>query len=505
MRTIKYTVLAVLSTLFLPISCVDLEEDTGSILSISELQTEADFEAALAPIFAEMANANRNPHTRITTAGADDITTWNGGNKAPIRLYDGFSYGNGEGADASWLVLFSWDTYWQVIYASNSVIAGAENSSGDSEVTNGAKAVAMFTRAISYYNMVRIFGGVPLILDLNADGNESRATVLEVYQAIESDLIFAAENLPDPAAVSSAGKPSNAAAKAWLSSLYLTWGGWPVKDASKYELAASTAKEVIDTDYFELLPINELWNLENENSKESIFSIQYSSGENKSHLLPRGFSPHVAGGFSDFLAEIDFYNRFPAGPRKSATFTEEIIIRENGTLIPLDTVPWTDSAATGRFNPTYQKFITAADATVEFKLVSYRAIELFRYAEVLLIYAEAQARVSGGNAESIEALNQVKRRAAGLPYLTPDVSVDVATATPNEIVDESGWELAGEFRRWFDLIRTERVEEAVSTRDPDEKVVLVGTPGKEHYISPLPLKAVEGTNVLQNPEGFVIQ
>ena len=79
------------------------------------------------------------------------------------------------------------------------------------------------------------------------------------------------------------------------------------------------------------------------------------------------------------------------------------------------------------------------------------------------------------------------------------------SATPDEIVEESGWELAGEFRRWFDLVRTEKVEQIAALRDPSEKVVMVGTPGKQHYIAPLPLKAVTGTNLVQNPEGFVIK
>jgi starch-binding outer membrane protein, SusD/RagB family len=98
----------------------------------------------------------------------------------------------------------------------------------------------------------------------------------------------------------------------------------------------------------------------------------------------------------------------------------------------------------------YKKFTISENLNYGDRVSGFRAIEVIRYAEVLLIYAEAQARI-GENASSLEALNQVKRRAAGLPYLTPDPSVDVTTATPNEIIDEKGWELAGEYKRWFDL------------------------------------------------------
>jgi hypothetical protein len=99
----------------------------------------------------------------------------------------------------------------------------------------------------------------------------------------------------------------------------------------------------------------------------------------------------------------------------------------------------------------------------------------------------------------------VKRRAAGLPYNVPDASVDVASATVNEIIDEKGWELAGEYKRWFDLVRSERVEEIAAKRHPEEQVELVALPTKAQYIAPIPFQAITSSNLQQNPEGFVIK
>jgi hypothetical protein len=138
------------------------------------------------------------------------------------------------------------------------------------------------------------------------------------------------------------------------------------------------------------------------------------------------------------------------------------------------------------------------------KTVGLRSIELYRYAEVLLIYAEAQARV-GQNSSSLGAFNQVKRRAAGLPYLTPNNTVDVTSATPNSIVDERGWELAGEYKRWFDLVRTERVEEIAAKRSVAEPVVLKRQPNKMNYIAPIPAATISLSKLVQNPQGFKIQ
>jgi starch-binding outer membrane protein, SusD/RagB family len=152
----------------------------------------------------------------------------------------------------------------------------------------------------------------------------------------------------------------------------------------------------------------------------------------------------------------------------------------------------------------YKKYVFAEDLTFGDRPVSFRSIDIYRYAEVLLIYAEAQARV-GENTSSIEALNQVKRRAAGLPYAVANGSVDVATATPNDIVDEKGWELAAEYKRWFDLVRTERVAEMAAKRDASEPVTLVRTPTSAQYIAPIPFGSISLSDLVQNPEGFKIQ
>jgi hypothetical protein len=153
----------------------------------------------------------------------------------------------------------------------------------------------------------------------------------------------------------------------------------------------------------------------------------------------------------------------------------------------------------------YKKFLLSQDLTFTSVPVSFRAIELYRYAEILLIYAEAQARGAGANASSIEALNQVKRRAAGLPYSTPNATVDVLTATPSQIVDEKGWELASENKRWFDLVRTERVAEMAAKRDPSEPVTLVKLPTAAQYVAPIPFSSIKLSKLIQNPEGFKIQ
>jgi hypothetical protein len=213
---------------------------------------------------------------------------------------------------------------------------------------------------------------------------------------------------------------------------------------------------------------------------------------------------HEARGWSDMYPELRFFYDFPEGPRKEYTFYTDIPQRgvSGGKIVTKDppTKPWLESQ---RKHPMYRKFAISENLTVGNRTAGYRAFEVIRYAEVLLIYAEAQARI-GETPASISALNQVKRRAMGLPYMDPAPGVDVTTATVNEILDEKGWELAGEYKRWFDLIRSETLEAIAAKRDPAENVTLVRQPTKAQYITPIPFEAISTSKLVQNPEGFSV-
>lgn len=493
-------------------SCIDLEEDVSSVLSLGALSGEADIEAALSPIYREFQKTIDKPQDlQITGFGSDDVTTWWAGNKAPLRVFDRFDYGDGENSDINWLPV-AWNGYWKTIYYANNLIKGLQTSTAPQEIVVAAEGEARFLRALSYFSLVRAYGNVPIILeDDTPTGDEVRATILDNYLAIENDLKMAESLLPAPGATANVGRVSSGAAKALLSSLYLTWAGWPVKDASKYAAAATKAKEVIDMNYFTLLPINELWLLENQNSTESLFSIQFSETENIQSSYPSANSFHEARGWSDMYPERQFFFDFPEGPRKEATFVTEIPQRriDRGQIVAKSpaTKPWQESQ---RNHPMYKKFTIGENLDQGGRTSGFRAVEVIRYAEVLLIYAEAQARTNGdvASGDGLEALNQIKRRAMGFDYLTPNAEIDVMTATADEIVAEKGWELAGEFKRWHDLVRLEKVAEAMMRRDPTEEVSLAIDPseiGAKHYIAPIPFKAISTSSLTQNPTGFKVQ
>jgi hypothetical protein len=501
-------IIALTLLLFVGVSCVGLDEDTSSILTIDNLGSEADVIAALTPVYRQTSESYKEFHEqRSATYGADDLTTWWGGNKAPLRVFDGFDYGSGENSDINWLD-HGWNSYWKTIYYANTVVEGLKTATAPEDIVKIGDAEARYLRSLAYFHLVRTHGNMPIILDgYVPTGDEERATVLANYQHIEADLLIAEANLPGPGSVSP-GRVSAAAAKTLLADLYLTWGGWPVKDNSKYGMAATKSKEIIDTwaGDFRLLPIEDLWLLENENSQEAVFSVQFSQAANMNSTHAASTSFHESRGWSDAFPELQFFYDFPEGARKDATFRTEIPQRGfTAGAIFTKNPPTVHYTVSQRFHPMYKKFNIGEDLTVGGRTTSFRSMEAYRYAEVLLMYAEAQVRAGGQTAESIEALNQVRRRAAGLPYMTPDITVDLTTATVDEIIAERGWEFAGEYKRWFDLVRSEKLEEIAAQRDPTENVPLLRQPTKAQYIAPIPFAAIMSSKLVQNPEGFKIK
>lgn len=211
---------------FVSTSCVDLVEDTSSIIILEDLKSEADITASLSPMYRLLANANQVAHQRICTYGADDITTWIGGNKAPFRVYDKFDFGSGENSDSDWLYDHSWEKYWKLIYYANTLIDGLKTSTAPEEVKLKGEGEARMFRGWAYFQLVRRFGGMPIIIDgVIPTGDETRATVLDTYKIIEEDFKKASEYLPHPASTEP-GRFSSAAASSYLASLYLTYSNY---------------------------------------------------------------------------------------------------------------------------------------------------------------------------------------------------------------------------------------------------------------------------------------
>src|SRR5690606_2278020 len=182
-------------------------------------------------------------------------------------------------------------------------------------------------------------------------------------------------------------------------------------------------------------------------------------------------TPNEEGGWEDFCTEIHFFNKFPEGKRKEITFHTEFK-KSDGTI-----VPWQSSVEQ---KPFFGKFRMETNNTWRTSL----PLHMIRYAHVLLVYAEAQARSAGPNEDDYRAPTAGRERAALEP-----LSARFEEHLINRVVDERAWEFAGETTRWFDLVRLELVEEANANKDVND-LKPIGAITRDDYTFPIPFDDV---------------
>lgn len=437
-------------------ACVDLEEVPEGVLSPeSFFKTESDFDAALIGITAPMWQA-WSGYTfdwgmmAIPGGGADDV-----GSSA-----DGFAPFERFNPDPnSSLVAGAWKIHYSVIGNANALISNADNADGiPVEKLQELVGQAKFWRAFAYFQLTQYFGEVPIITTENVSNADKvgQSPIADIYAVIVQDLKDAEIGLP--ASFPERIKPTKWAAKSLLAKVYLTMAGWPLKDASASVLAATKAKEVIDGGPYKLeADFKDLWlEANNLSNSEYIFFFKGVPG-----VWPTDFGSHFhhstrhpkEGGWGNWHSEATFFNNFPTGYRKDVSFT---ISWSDGTSFPADvSVPYV-----AKFRDGGSGIIGYDDDDLAGVAVTGTASYVhMRFADVLLIYAEA----AGSTSDGVEALNKIRRRANGLDINIPDASVDWPAVGPADfdkaVIDERAWELAFEDKRWFDLVRRELLVE----------------------------------------------
>jgi hypothetical protein len=477
MKKINILVLAVM--LAAGTGCKDYldEETNGALLGTQALSSQQGLEAALTGAYKGWANTWGTGFIHATaiaaTMGGDDVTTHKASNKADFREFDQF---NVPATNQRTQALYS--GCYKAIQGANNVIANYKNTTGDAATINVIVGEAYFIRAVSYYWLTRLYGSIPLITQAEFS-NElltiSKTAPAEVYKLIEADLLEAEKLVPDTKR--DPGRPNKGTVKAYLADVYLTEAGYPLKQTEKYALAAAKAKEVIDNKAvygFDLLPTYAAV-FENDPIKngtaETVFQISTFQGNGSSTNANYGWSamPGEETGWDDFFAEINFFNNFPAGPRKDVTF-RTTFKKADGT-----TIPWEQSQTQ---HPYYQKYYIKGEVK---NWASSVPESMMRYAHVLTIYAEAQARATGSPDElAYTSINAIRTR-AGLAPLQGLSGEEFVAA----VVQERAWEFAAERTRWFDLVRLEMVEAANANKNAND-LQPIGGIAKEDYVFPLP-------------------
>ena len=333
-----------------------------------------------------------------------------------------------------------------------SLIDGTGITFSSDATKNNIKGQAQFLRAFAYFDLVRLFGRVPLHL-VPVTGREDAALPLsttdEIYAQIEKDALAASTNLLNKA-TQEQGRATSGAAKTLLANLYITQKKWAQAEA--------LMKDVVAKDGYTLMPdYNDAFSYTNtnKNNQESVFEVQYmegSAGYNGNQIYRFLPSPITADeikpivGTSNPQATSQESNNIPT-PDLIAAY-ESNDKRKN---ISIGTVTLSTSLRAIKEYPYIKKYAR----THSLNQNTGQNWPVYRYAEVLLFLAES-LNEQGKSAEAATYLNQVRVR-AGLASTTASSQTDMREV----IFKERRVELAFENKRWFDLTRTGRVKEII--------------------------------------------
>lgn len=305
-----------------------------------------------------------------------------------------------------------WSAIWQAVNRANSVLDNVPDIDMDATLKSRIIGEAKFLRGLHYFNMVRRWGGVPLILTETATSNlvelqVVRNTAEEVYVQIIADLTDAVGSLPYIAEYSGAdvGRASKEAAQGLLAKVYLYQRDWA--SAKNNALAVINSPSGLE---LMLDPKDNFWQGGGtaDNNKESIFEVQYN-GNPQGHLLGNNFEPAGSGwgpgSWGSINASLYWYNQFDdSDKRKPATFLTELPNAND----PSQIIPWQNFRHPSVFINKYRE--------PESKDRMAYNIKVLRFADILLVAAEA-VNESEGPAGALLYVNRVRTR-AGVPEFT---------------------------------------------------------------------------------------
>ena len=496
----NFKILSVVLLVTLLVSCkkwVDYNAHQDFLITEQDyLKTEADYRSMAVGVYSPLQWSNQ-----LVPVGdiiSDNSVT--GGESASdvlsLQQIDKFTYYpvNSTLADL-------WQVSYEGINRANYMYQYKEkNIAGETVNFAGKDALygeVYFLRAFYYFNLVKMFGDVPLFTDRRltlADSKKlSRSPKADVYKQIETDLANAINVLP--ATQNEKGRATKYAAQALLGKVYLY--------EKKYDAAAAMLENVIGK-YSLVSDFSSIFLISGENGPESVFEIQYSNGQGTydwGHVT-RGqgnYSVQQCGirglvgtanmpfapGWSTNLPTQNLAAAYAAGDkRKNATALDiEAYKTANPSYnISYQAAPYEN---TGLYNMKYQPHKGETSGQIELNYGNnFRTI---RYADVLLMAAEANNKATAANDTKAQTyLNLVRRRAFG------DNAHDITSTGTNlydAILNERRLELAMEGERFFDLVRTGK---AATVLGP------LGFVAGKNELFPIPQGEVDG-GLTQNP------
>ena len=369
----------------------------------------------------------------------------------------------------------TWNNYYNIINRANLLLSKIADKEA-TVVPNKDIYVgeAEFLRALAYFDLVNIYGDVPMItapISIENAYKTGREKVSTIYaELIIKDLLDAENKLPLKNSGADVGRVTKGAAKSLLGKAYLYTHDFPKAEAKFQEV--TTMGYALLPKYTDLFDYTK-----DEHHSEYIFDIEYEQGLSEGNCFTTNFCPKnpdiasfygVTGGQNgNNNPPRSLFAIFPAGDLRKDITAADGYTDANGVFHPL--IPTSNDVST--FTKKYMtKLLASCDSRANWKVI--------RYADVLLMYAEA-LNENGKTAEALTYLNVVHKRAGLAEYAA--MSQD---ETRNAIYLERRLELSFEGHRWFDLVRTGRALSVMAAN------------GMKDYMTvfPLPLAQIQLIN-----------
>lgn len=390
-----------------------------------------------------------------------------------------------------------WTNHYKGIGNANLAIAKIPGIKMDEIAKKKFLGEARFLRAMYYFDLVRIFGSVPLIsepIDLGSkDLYPEPASVDNIYKLIESDLLEAEKSgLPVKDA---SGRVSLSAVKSLLSSVYLTMAGFPLSKPEYFAKSADKALEVINSNQFTLFAsYDDLHLASRKNSGENIFQVQYLES-----ILPSNWQTSIIPynqGISNYTDETgaifankEFVESYEKGDKRAAEkqfYYSSYSLRSNRS----------QTRNLGGYY-LYKHFDILAQTSTTSSGLNWT---LLRYPEVLLNYAEAANETGGPSAAVLNAINLVRKRAE-LPALEGLSKDELREA----IWRERWYELSFENKTWYDMARLRKAFNVYTKKfEPyvGHKFSYGPTLSEKELLFPIPTAEIRNNNKLKQNKGY---
>ena len=493
--------------------CTDLEEIPVGRLSPNGYFNSADeVELALYGAYGTIASQSLygNDLTTVLLLSSDmidlgydysDYSHWNNFSQMPTNSYT-------QGI---------WEGSYEVLEIANMVISVIDNLDESQETKIRLEAEARWIRAFSHYNLVRLYGEIPYFEEPVGDYTTvTKSAVDDTYEGIINDLLYANEHLPmEHPGDDVRSRPSRGTAATLLASVYLTREMWQdAYDQAKWVIDnAAELNYSLDPDFQDLFRA-----LKMDQSKEIIFAAdfigdQQVSGYNNNNVNAfqsiemEANSMRGIAGWSMLVPSLKVYETWEAGDYRRKVSMSDTTMISDSTRIDYTQfiIPRPHAVKYNRFGGT----IKSGEAGWR----SDHNQVIFRYAEVLLIAAEAGNEI-GRTDEAATYVNQVRARAraggeineVGTGYGSYGPGPVPADAPPGMgkdafrtlVLEERRIELAFEFKRWFDIVRRDLGDEAFG---PDGLEPQSNFDKSKHYLIPIPQTELDVANNLlpQNP------